>query len=130
MYDYSATAVKLLNIAMIVILVVGIIGGIASGVALRTPTEDALEAQSKLTLYPTATDRYEWTKAAKEKQFGILSIVTLFSFWISSAFCALMLLCKRVQLEQLEVLVGYKQEEEDRRRKKELEEARQNGTLA
>ena len=82
---YSEYVAVMLNIAAVVSLVAGVIGGIA------------------------VADMFN-------------SFLMFFPALIAGAISAVLFYSKRIMHEQLDALIGYKEKEEDRRRKKELEE--------
>lgn len=84
---YSEFVSIMLNVAAVVSLIAGVIGGIA------------------------VADMFN-------------SFLMFFPALIAGAISAVLFYSKKVMHEQLDALIGYKEKEEDRRRKKELEESR------
>ena len=98
---------ELFKIAVVVVLIAGIIGGIVCGMALREPTADALDAIEKMADHPTLIDDFpEWQEKATELGWTGAGVGVMLCTWAMSAVGALLLCAKKRQIIMLDMIAG------------------------
>ena len=112
MHNYGETDLitKLLNIAMVVVLVLGIISGIGYGImemkldeGAAAATLEAMELRSEKVLLSSEEERLEeLEKLSTEKKWTMESTISMIVVWVISGIIALLLFCKRHQIEMLD----------------------------
>lgn len=108
-YGETDLITKLLNIAIVVVLVLGIISGIGYGMNEMKLSDEASEAMMKS--IELRADRYssiyadeikELDEKATEKKWTLECTISMLLVWIVSAIIALLLFCKRHQIEMID----------------------------
>lgn len=110
MHNYKTDQiVKLLNITIVVILVLGFLAGIGYGGTQMKLSDDASEAMMKA--IELRTDRYsslhedelaELDKKATEKKWTFESTISMIVVWVISAIVAVLFVYKKYHIEMLD----------------------------
>lgn len=86
----------LFDIAIWFVVIIGVIGGICSGVALKGPTKEAMDAARNLILDP---GNVRLSIAAAETAWTTTGTVAMIAVWACSAIISLFLYIKKCQFE-------------------------------
>lgn len=107
-YEETETLIDMFKVAIALVLIIGIVGGIGYGIALREQTKEALDAISELTSssYIGDIEREALVKASEKEGWTVASTGAMLGTWVASIIIAILLYAKRCQIEMMDIMLS------------------------